>query len=90
MSYCFSAKWMGLEPLEIKKETVKDGCRYLLLDDEDDVARNGSWRLVCLAVEGDLLPVAHALGDMHLQHLTLRYDLVGKGDLLLSPRAKRV
>lgn len=49
---------------------------YLLLNGEDDVAGDGSWRLVRLAVEGDLLSVAHALGDVHLQHFPLRHHLV--------------
>lgn len=57
-----------------KKEgevTVTD----LLLHNEDDVAGDDTRCLVCLATEGDLLAVAHALRNVHLQHLALRHNL---------------
>lgn len=56
---------------------------HLLFDDEDDVAGDDAGRLVRLAVECDLLAVAHALGDVHLQHLALRHHFLSGAGLAL-------
>ena len=55
----------------------------LLLNDNDDVARDSIGRLVGLAVESDGLAVLHALVDVDLEHLALVVDLLAVACLAL-------
>jgi hypothetical protein len=47
----------------------------LLLDRNDDISRDNTWRLVTLAIEPDLLSALHSLVDMDLEDLSLRVGL---------------
>lgn len=62
---------------------------HLLLDNEDDVAGNNARCFVRLAVERDLLAVAHTLRDVNLQYLALRNHLAIKAPGL-SQQAARI
>merc|ERR1712159_111491 len=62
----------------------------LLLDDEDDVARNRVRSLIRFALEDNLLVVSHALFDVNLEHLLLLDNLLRLAHLALILFADRL
>src|SRR6056300_664153 len=62
----------------------------LLLDDEDDVARNCVRRLVRFALEDNLLVVSHTLFDVNLEHLLLLDNLLRPAHVALVLFADRL
>jgi len=64
----------------------------LLLDNDDNISWCNAWGLVTLATEGDRLAAFHALVDVHLERLLLRYSLAtvtGLASVLLVDNLSR-
>lgn len=55
--------------------TTPEAIVRLLLYDDDDVSGRDTWSLITLTIEGDRLPILHALVNMDLEHLLLRDNL---------------